>query len=84
MLLLLNGLRRPEKYVCHCRAQGTNCEGQRAYGFGVGVGSSLSQAKAIAAKMAVSSLPQGFSNIHHPSCKCRDTKGDKIPPHASR
>lgn len=76
--------KKPGKHICYCRAQGMNCEGQRAYGFGVGVGSSLNQAKAIAAKMAVSSLPQGFSNIHHPSCKCRNTKGDKIPPHASR
>jgi RHS repeat-associated protein len=76
--------KKPGKYVCHCRAQGTNCEGERAYGSGVGIDSSLSKALSIAKKMAVSNVPAGFSNIHHTSCKCTGPKGDKIPPHASR
>lgn len=74
--------KKPGKYLCYCRAQGTNCEGQRAYGFGVGVGSSLGQAKAIAVKAAVSSLPQGFGNIHHVACKCMTPKGEKRTPHS--
>lgn len=44
----------------------------------------MAQAKAIAVKEAVSNIPQGFSNIHHVSCKCTDPKGDHIPPHKSR
>lgn len=74
--------KKPGKYVCHCRAQGTNCEGQRAYGFGVGIGNTIAQAKAIAVKAAVSSLPQGFGNIHHVACKCMTPKGEKRTPHS--
>lgn len=74
-------LKKPGKYVCVCRAQGLNCDGERTYAFGTGIGNSLQQALSQAKKIAVSNLPEGFSNIHHTACKCTSPKGDLIIPH---
>lgn len=63
------------KHVCYCRIQGSNCEGERAYGFGIGVGKTRQEAKSMAEKSAKSNIPEGYSNIHHVSCKCIDPKG---------
>ena len=68
--------------VCICRAQGRNCEGKMAFGTGEGVAKSLRDAKSIAVKEAASNLLKGHNHIHHTSCKCIDSKGQKISPHS--
>ena len=41
-------------WVCICRAQGRNCDGKMEFGFGEGIGKSVTDAKAIAVKGAAS------------------------------